>query len=72
MVNLPAVFTSFAAVAAKLLISFVHTDFFNSCFVASSVVSTPFVMTLLALVVDFLGSTIWNAGLWCGVYTNAG
>merc|ERR1712024_203088 len=51
MVNLPAVFTSFAAVAAKLLISFAHTDFFNSSFVASSVVSAPFDMNVWALVV---------------------
>merc|ERR1719240_349104 len=47
--NTPVDPTSFVATSAKLLMSFAHTDFFNSHSVASASAIAPFVMLFAAV-----------------------
>merc|ERR1712190_70271 len=48
--NTPVDPTSFVATSAKLLMSFAHTDFFNSHSVASASAIAPFVMLFVVFI----------------------
>merc|ERR1711862_911568 len=57
--NLPALFTSFVAMTARLLITWEHTVFFNPYSSASAAATSPLVMTLApAFFIAFIGAMV--------------
>mmetsp|Transcript_20439 Transcript_20439/g.38374 ORF Transcript_20439/g.38374 Transcript_20439/m.38374 type:complete len:226 (+) Transcript_20439:136-813(+) len=63
MTNLPALFTPFVAMTAKLPIILEQTDFFNPCSSASAAAKAPLVMSLAPAFMPFIGGNI-SAKKW--------